>query len=416
MQKGHNMNKMTRLTFVVLMVAVLVSPNIYLAKAGLGPVHVELNTTGDKPGGARANTVTAFKIHIQFNINIKTHDWVKVWFPIDEASCDKNKICDGLPKITGDKEHPRFVPNAKYFEKYPDSKEKDFGKIYQVLSDRSGETRFDECECATNENCCGEGKCRIVPDPSGLGCWMMGTILPQLPRKKEDTKKRLENIHRSTAIGYYVHDEASGIPILINTCEERSYRYNSPLEVDAWRKGYNPIDINTSKATGIIAPATPGRYRVFVATEPEPTPVESEMFVLPCSQITTPTVYVANAPKGKRTDMSIIFKTGEGGALDDNGSTISVKFPFEVQTKNLQHKEVSINGVKLVKPIQVSADGKTLTFECPTDVMGFEEVSLTICSVENLLGQFYKGAFRLDVWTSSEPEAVKSLPFEVIPQ
>jgi len=59
-------------------------PHIF---ALLGPIHVELNVMGDSPSSVRAGQATYFKIHIRFNVNIRVHDWVKVWFPIDEASC-----------------------------------------------------------------------------------------------------------------------------------------------------------------------------------------------------------------------------------------------------------------------------------------------------------------------------------------
>lgn len=95
------MKRIIGIAVVALLTVAFFASNTHFTKADVGPVHVELNTTREKPSGVRANSVTAFKIHIRFNINIKVHDWVKVWFPIDEASCDPKDICDGLPKITG---------------------------------------------------------------------------------------------------------------------------------------------------------------------------------------------------------------------------------------------------------------------------------------------------------------------------
>jgi len=35
-----------------------------------------------------------------------------------------------MPKITGAKEHPRFVPNDEYFKKYKNEEEAKIGKLY----------------------------------------------------------------------------------------------------------------------------------------------------------------------------------------------------------------------------------------------------------------------------------------------
>lgn len=410
------MRKISRMAVVGLTVAVLLTPNMHPAKAELGPVHVELNTTGDKPGGVRANTVTAFKVHFRFNINIKVHDWLKVWFPIDEASCNPKDICDGLPKITGNREHQRFVPNEKYFAKYPNSDEKDFGKLYQVLEDRYGNTRFDECECATEGNCCSQGKCRVVADPSGLGCWIMGTVLPQLPRDEKERYYRLVRIIYSTVIGYTPDGESQGLPFITNTCKERSYQMNSPLEIDAWRKGYNPMDFNTSKATGILAPATPGRYIVLVATKPEPTPVESETFVLPCSQLSTPKVEFTKMNTDYAAPIKVGFSTGEGGALDKDSSSITIRFPEQFQLPNpdkIKPSSVLVNGQKVTKKLLIDRDKHTMTITSPAEVNSFSNVEIEIGKEVGIRTPKVKGNYKLEVCTDSEPELIPSDVFSI---
>ncbi|MEZ4812151.1 MAG: hypothetical protein R2883_01440 [Caldisericia bacterium] len=54
-----------------------------------------MNIIGERLGRARANSATSFKIYMRLNENIEVNDWIKVWFPIDEASCNPEDICDG---------------------------------------------------------------------------------------------------------------------------------------------------------------------------------------------------------------------------------------------------------------------------------------------------------------------------------
>ncbi|MEZ4812160.1 MAG: hypothetical protein R2883_01485 [Caldisericia bacterium] len=156
--------------------------------AMLGPVHVELNTTQEKFGAARANSVTAFVIYFRINVNIEVHDWVKVWFPTNEASWDLDDVCDGLPEIKGEGlEHPRFIPNEKYFEIYKNQEEFEIGKLYEILNEHDVDTDFYEptnCE-ELSENC------RLRPDhASGLGYWLHGNSNAISTKKTNQTGKK----------------------------------------------------------------------------------------------------------------------------------------------------------------------------------------------------------------------------------
>ncbi|MCK5744248.1 MAG: hypothetical protein KAH30_05870, partial [Caldisericia bacterium] len=315
--------KLSRQIIIIsILVLVLGFSGVSQVNATLGPVHVEFNITGERLGSLRANTVTAFVIHFRFNIDIEVHDWVKIWFPIDEASCHPKDICGDPLTIKGRNESPRFVPNEKYFEKYHNPKEKDVGKLYTVLNVHDVDTEFYDCEpCDKSED-----NCRIVQDSSGLGCWIMGTVLPAIPRDEPIRKGFLFMIaDHGIGLGYNCGC-GNGFPILIQTCNESSIKLFSSVGVEAWRQGYNPIDFNTSKRAGIVAPATPGRYRIRVATRGEPTPVESDSFVLPCSEITKPELCYEQYYPNKKGDLVIKFNTGEGGALDAGNSLINIKF------------------------------------------------------------------------------------------
>ncbi len=380
----------------------------------LGPVHVEMNITAERLGASRANSATSFKIYMRLNENIEVNDWIKVWFPIDEASCNPEDICDGPLEIKGEGlEHPRFVPNEKYFEKYPESDEKEFTKLYEILDEYTAEARFYECSDCDDI----EGKCRIVQDPSGLGCWIMGTVLPILPKDDQERFYRINQLEYLTSIGYSPCGACGqGGLKLIQTWNERSLQANSTVSVDAWRQGYNPIDYNISKRTGIITPATPGRYRLKIATKAEPTPVESDSFVLPCSEITKPLFTYERYAKKEYGTYSIDFGVGEGGALDKGRSKIALDFPECVNIKKgySLYKHFSVNGVQRnYKDSVFEFDEKNniVSFISPVDIDNMGHVTITIDG--KLFENSCEEPFTVFVSTSSEPEFIESTPLEI---
>ncbi|MCK5744149.1 MAG: copper amine oxidase N-terminal domain-containing protein, partial [Caldisericia bacterium] len=376
--------------------------------ADLGPVHVEMNITGERLGASRANTVTAFKIYMRINKNIEVYDWIKIWFPIDEASCEPKDICGEPLMIKGFDESPRFVPNEKHFLKYDNPREKEFGKLYEVHEPYEMETTFYDCKSCNDP----VGKCRIVEDPSGLGCWIMGTVLPSLPRNQEDRIIRSHQIEHTTSIGYSpCGDCGQGGVIFVQNEHERSLQINSTASIEAWRQGYNPITFNTSKATGIIPPATPGRYRLRIATEAEPTPVESDSFVLPCSEITKPEFIFQKFTPDDSGDYLLKFNVGEGGALDAGNSLINIKFPncIDLPNRRVTKKLISVNGTPIQSDsdmIKVDPANNTMTFVSPCNVDNMSEVIIRIKN--KVLGNNCDEPFSVFVSTSSEPEMIES--------
>ncbi len=374
--------------------------------ANLGPVHVQLNITGEKPGNARANAVNSFIIYVRFNVDIEAHDWVKVWFPTYEASWDEEDICDGLPEIRGvGLEHPRFVPNEKYFEIYKNQEEFEIGKLYKILNEHDVDTDFYEpTDCKElSENC------RLRADPSGLGYWLMGTVMPSLPKDQSDRKERTAQIIYTTYFAYPTCSECQGYPIMVQTENECSFQKNSYVGIEAWRSGYNPIDYHFSKATGIIAPATPGRYRIRVATQGEPTPVESDSFVLPCSQISQPVFECYENFFDKKKIYNITFETGEGGALDAGNSLIKIKLPEGLTApKKTRGREVLVNGVRCKADIrsETSEEGTIATIIPSVNVSNLGYVEITF--FDSFFGHHLTESDGIEVLTSSEPEWVSS--------
>ncbi|MEZ4812157.1 MAG: hypothetical protein R2883_01470 [Caldisericia bacterium] len=394
---------------ILLITIILLSfPGIRPTLADLGPVHVQLNINGEKPGNARANSVNSFIIFVRLNVDIEVHDWVKVWFPTNEASWDEEDICDGLPEIRGvGLEHPRFIPNEKYFEKYDNPEEEKIGKLYEILNEHDVDTDFYEAtECEELS-----GDCRLLPDPSGLGYWLMGTVMPAMPKDRSDRKERTAQIIHTTSIGYYGFScsECQGYPLMTQTIDECSFTKNSAVGVEAWRQGYNPIDFHFSKATGIIAPATPGRYRIRVATQGEPTPVESDSFVLPCSQISQTIFECYENFFDKKKIYNITFETGEGGALDAGNSLIKIKLPEGLTApKKTSGKEVLVNGVRCKADIrsETSEEDTIATIIPSVNVSNLGYVEITF--FDSFFGHHLTESDGIEVLTSSEPEWVSS--------
>ncbi len=378
-------------------------------QAVLGPVHVELNITGERLGHARANTPTAFKIFMRISEGIHTHDWVKVWFPTQEASDDWEDVCGEEFVIKGHDESPRFVPNEKYFEKYDNPEEERVGKLYEVLDERDVDTKFYDCiDCDEVE----EGYCRLVEDPSGLGCWIMGTVLPALPRDRSDRKVITMKYVHACSPGYNPCSECMAYPIMIQDEKRCLFQLRSPVHVESWRQGYNPIDLVVSQSVGFITPATPGRYKIRVATEPEPTPVESDAFVLPCSQISGFRVSCESNDSDDNISVTIDFYVGEGGSLDAGYSTINIKFPnkFELP-KRYGPSDIHVNG----KPLKVHAkylkDTNTLSIVSPVNIDNMEHVNITIDSKAGIPKPEESKMITFSATTSSEPESVSCQSF-----
>ncbi len=401
--KERMMKKILTTAVVVLLTIGMLYTSIGTAFAEVGPVHVEMNITGERLGSARANTVTAFKIYMRLNVNIEVHDWIKMWFPIDEKSCDPADICGEELTIKGQKESPRFVPNDEYFKKYNNEEEEKLGKIYEILDEHEVNTRFGECQKCEEP----EGNCRIVEDPSGLGCWLMGTVLPAIPRDQSDRKERTAQIIHTTSIGYSPCSECQGYPLIIQNCNERSYQVNSPVGVEAWRQGYNPIDINTSKATGIVTPATPGRYRLKIATAGEPTAVESDSFVLPCSDIMNLTAELSPTDLSADTKLTFDFDVGEGGALDAGNSLIMIQFPegFELP-RRINPRYVKVNGIPLKTNPQVALQSSRVTIVSSANVDNTEHVTIEFDTKAGIVNPSRSGQFEFCLSTSSEPENI----------
>ncbi len=373
-----------RIVFLVSVIIFLVTMLCGEVVAILGPVHVELNTFGEMEGPTRANTITSFKIYLRINEDLHFGDWLKVWFPVEEASKKRNDIC-----------YPVFESDSS-----TTSREITEETFYKVLDSETGLTEFYNISGCDDMDTGGVNS-------SGKNNYLYGTVFPSLPRDEEERKEKLMRIDHSTALGYSpCGDCGQGYPIITQTCEERSYQFNCTFHLETWRQGYNPIDINTSYYTGILAPATPGRYKIRVATEPEPTPVESDAFFLPCSSITKPELHLIEHRSTKY--YAVNFSTGEGGALDSRHSTINISFPDGFEFWNVDiAKRITVNGIACEEVDRAGHDGvQVLSINSPINVNNMGMVSVLL--KRSVFKRTLEDQFSVMVNTSSEPETVES--------
>lgn len=417
-----------RKTVFVSILALLFTTNS--VNATLGPVHCLPNQSLWKQmaGHARANTFNGLNIIFRINVDIQVHDWIKVWFPDSEdvkgiENKDFSKLfCDGFPAINGSKESPRFIPNDLYFRKYPNSQETTYGKLYRFTDEKKGIV-FEKCPDVSKlpdwADACEskDGRPRLIKDPSGLGCWMMGTVMPAMPYDPVERNRRIHEFMGSTHYYYESLTEEQGYPIIVNTCFERSWQINALNHVPVDRTRWNPVSICTTPRTGILSPATPGRYKVFVATQQEPELVESETFVLPCSSVSDVRIETTNL-SDPDSFLSVKFKTGEGGALDRYGSKVMLKISKNVKlSKSIPIKSIKMNGqfAEWFAPSKINVESFDDNFNI-ISIYSYTDIgNNSICSID------FTGSSQLqlpkddksvivEISSSSEPNFVTSEP------
>lgn len=412
--------KTTIRIIVILLAMTCISNSV---SAVVGPVNISLKTYWNLGKPARANKANAMSVTFRFNKDIKIHDTIRVWYPTSEYIVSENlksSICEGLPPLNGELESPRFLPNSKYFKKYPQSKEKTIYKLYKIEGSNGAidwavepgnDAQLDEFI----ENLLQKDSNGAVKDESGLGWWLMGTIMPALPIDRDKRGEKLIKISRRQGVGYHWCYEM-GYPGLVNDDAQRSIICRPTMEVETWRAGYNALSYDSMIETGIISPATPGRYRLAVATTPEPEPVESEAYVLPCSKVSDVKCSGFTITDEEKSP-EITFITGEGGALDAKLSTITVRFPKNLSMTVLPNKKMIMinNCILLGSPtVENKGDYLELTMIVPVNINSMSETKISF-DKRFLLGiKPTGGEVFIEVMTSSEPEFVRSEPLKLL--
>lgn len=405
----------TKSGFIVLFLIMAIICQQTVVFAEFGPVKV---VPGGQPmqttqRACRANQPTAFSINFRHTETINFHDWIKVWFPANETLCSIEDACDGIPGISGTLENARFIPCKDYFEKYKDSKESDLGKLYRITNNETADTEFFDCENNQEQ----KSDCRMIEDPSGLGYWMGGTVMPALPKNDAKRVEKLGNLDHKIRLAGIDCDCSPVYPVIVNTPEERSLKITSILQIwkgDGPYRGNNDyINLFIQKDAGIISPMSPGKYSLMVATKPEPIPIESEMFVIPCSSISKPAVSFETSDIESASQIKINFSTGEGGALDKGISKIWLEFPegFSLP-KEILPQDMKINGKLCPKNTSlIATDTKTISVISPIDINNSSEIEIVFSKLAGIRTPGKKGTYTINAWTDPEPEKIESEPF-----
>ena len=108
--------------------------------------------------------------------------------------------------------------------------------------------------------------------------------------------------------------------------------------------------------------------------------------------------------------MSVTFKTGEGGALDDYYSHIFVKLPKQFKVAETSEKTILVNGEPVKEKVKPTKDGdySILDIKCPANVDNFGKVTVDFLSKSGISIDYSKGFEGVSVSTSSEPNFIKS--------
>ncbi len=390
------MNRNSKKLFITIVAMLLVFSFLWIdtTSAVLGPVTVELNS--HRNFSSRANSLNDFTIRFRFNEDIKKGDWLKVWFPVSEAGSSADSICDDIGKEFEYGNTSRLVTDNTF---------------YKITNKETAEIEY-----LTSSGCEeSESRLKNILEVDKKK-YLLGTVLPDMPIDEKDRQFILSATHQffigysGCWCGYDVY------PIVTQTCDERSIKHFSPYHLESWRQGYNPMDFSISKFFGVIFPATPGRYRVKFATEAEPTPVESDSFVLPCSEISKPNFFYYLNDEGEITKYNVEFNVGEGGALDKDSSKIIIDFPncFEVAKKYTLSKYFTVNGVQGIREdsnFELDKKNNIISFVSPVDVNNNGHVEIEIDG--KLFENKCEEPFSVFVSTTSEPEFIESEALEV---
>ncbi|MEZ4813243.1 MAG: hypothetical protein R2883_07210 [Caldisericia bacterium] len=70
------------------------------------------------------------------------------------------------------------------------------GKLYEIGRTSSRYVFYEPTNCEELSK-----DCRLEPDPSRLGYWLMGTVLPSMPRDERDRKEKTVKILQAIPIG-----------------------------------------------------------------------------------------------------------------------------------------------------------------------------------------------------------------------
>jgi len=174
------------------------------------------------------------------------------------------------------------------------------------------------------------------------------------------------------------------------------------------------VKIVFSEDFGIKNPTKGGDYTLQVATSREPTYVTSYSYKIVESIISDLKVEVYPPVSKVEAEYRISFKTGKHGTLLE-GDEIYLKFPsYTKLPSDIDKNLISVNGVSLVKNVNIDLSNKIITIKTPVKIGNEEKVEIVISKEAGIKNPDTPGEYKLKAWTSKEKTEVTSSPYTLI--
>jgi hypothetical protein len=242
-----------------------------------------------------------------------------------------------------------------------------------------------------------------------------GTVLnPPLPEDEKERRERLDKMLDYIYFGSTPCGPCGTLPIFTMLADgSLEMKTNTVIQYDVEK---DPVVVVTIYSqAGIEAPAKPGKYIYKIATQPEPTLVESAPYEFFESKLTN--LKVSIAPNGfyQPARIAISFKLGDAGKLKAGSDTITIKFPegteFSQPPSTFRYEWIQINGTYLGTKLKDSKN--ELILPIPLDLASSAPVEIIIDVKAGIINPKKPGMYQLIVSTTAD-DAVKSAPYEIV--
>lgn len=219
------------------------------------------------------------------------------------------------------------------------------------------------------------------------------------------------------------------IPI-INDNEDGSFRFafNSTIELDPSKEGYQNITVTIPKYQEIIGnvsgaryefqffnPPTPGLYTFQVYTQSELDPINSQPVEIKDCPMSNPLVSVEPGLVNEPAGYNIDFDLNENIKMIANQDTIQIQFPPECKLNKeaslLRPEWVLIND-SFLERIPTFRDN-VLTMVIPKDIRSLEHVAIQLDSRIGIVNPSKPGIYEIKVKISADDKWYRSFPYYV---
>jgi hypothetical protein len=249
--------------------------------------------------------------------------------------------------------------------------------------------------------------------------WPVESTFPIIPEDPAARAKELTRIIESMSIGLSPCSACQGLPIIVDTPNEKSIQFNSHIALDPAIEGYSDITITVPDVVGIKNPAKPGNYVYRIANKVEPTPIPSAPVTIVESKIGVPegipVVEVTPPSFRSLASYKISFNAGEGGWLKQGEALLRLRFPEGTTFSRtvIAENAILVNGTPL--SVRPSPRGLNLIFNTPVEVLDSGRVEILITERAGIINPAKPGSYKIEVSTMpADPEWVASEPYEIV--